>query len=76
MPDLSVKEQKNDGQEDTWHLRVKRIPGLVKVSTAVSEKGLSLSQHLLKLKGGQKWGKKTAKQGWLLLDLRESVCIF
>lgn len=56
MPDLSVKEQKNDGKVDTWHLSVKRIPRLIKVSTAVSEKGLRLSQHLLKLKEGQKWG--------------------
>lgn len=53
------------GKEDSW----------AKVSTAVSEKGLRLSQHLLKLKGGQKWGGGV-KQGKLLLDLRESVCIF
>lgn len=64
MLDLSVKEQKNDGKEDTWHLRVKRIPGLIKVSTAVSEKGLRLSQHLLKLKAGQKWGVELSKDSY------------
>lgn len=47
------------------HLRVMRIPGLIKVSTALSEKGLILSQHLLKLKGVQKYEKKQlSKDGY------------